>query len=94
MADIGSPPVTFYDTEAEALGHMNNLKSLEAAIAARSDEVNPYNEQIDELRKTAIQEISWDNINELTKTRDHQEFLLKLLTNKDSFIRKKLSTRT
>ena len=90
MADIGSPPVTFYDTEAEALGHMNNLKSLEAAIAARSDEVNPYIEQIDELKKTAIQEISWDNINELTKTRDHQEFLLKLLTNKDSFIRKKI----
>ena len=90
LADIGSPPITFYDTEAEALGHMNNLKSLEAAIAARSDEVNPYNEQIDELRKTAIQEISWDNINELTKTRDHQEFLLKLLTNKDSFIRKKI----
>ena len=90
LADIGSPPVTFYDTEAEALGHMNNLKSLESAIAARLDEVNPYNEQIDELRKTAIQEISWDNINELTKTRDHQEFLLKLLTNKDSFIRKKI----
>ena len=90
MADIGSPPVTFYDTEAEALGHMNNLKSLESAIAARLDEVNPYNEQIDELKKTAIQEISWDNINELTKTRDHQEFLLKLLTNKDSFIRKKI----
>lgn len=90
LADIGSPPVTFYDTEAEALGHMNNLTSLEAAIAARSDEVNPYIEQIDELKKTAIQEISWDNINELTKTRDHQEFLLKLLTNKDSFIRKKI----
>lgn len=90
LADIGSPPVTFYDTEAEALGHMNNLKSLEAAIAARSDEVNPYIEQINELKKTAIQEISWDNINELTKTRDHQEFLLKLLTNKDSFIRKKI----
>ncbi len=90
LADIGSPPVTFYDTEAEALGHMNNLKSLESAIAARSDEVNPYIEQIDELKKTAIQEISWDNINELTKTRDHQEFLLKLLTNKDSFIRKKI----
>lgn len=90
LADIGSPPVTFYDTEAEALGHMNNLKSLESAIAARLDEVNPYNEQIDELKKTAIQEISWDNINELTKTRDHQEFLLKLLTNKDSFIRKKI----
>ena len=49
-----------------------------------------YQEQIDELRNTALQEISWDNINDLTVTKDHQEFLLRLLTNKDSFIRKKI----
>jgi DNA repair exonuclease SbcCD ATPase subunit len=29
-------------------------------------------------------------VNELTKLKDHQEFLHKLLTNKDSFIRKKI----
>ena len=34
--------------------------------------------------------MSWDQVNELTLTKDHQEFLLKLLTNKDSFIRKKI----
>ena len=83
-------PNTFYDTEAEALGHKNNLESLERRLVERADDSNPYDEQIDELRKTAIQEINWNVVNELTKLKDHQEFLLKLLTNKDSFIRKKI----
>ena len=83
-------PHTFYDTEAEALGHKNNLDSLEKSLTAKIDEANPYQEQIEELKKTAIQEINWNGINELTRVKDHQEFLHKLLTNKDSFIRKKI----
>jgi DNA repair exonuclease SbcCD ATPase subunit len=83
-------PQTFYDIEAEALGHKNNLGNLEKQLTTKIDEKNPYEEQIEELKKTAIQEISWDNINELTKLKEHQEFLYKLLTNKDSFIRKKI----
>ena len=42
------------------------------------------------METTAVQEISWDSINELTRLQQHQEFLLKLLTNKDSFIRKRI----
>lgn len=88
--DIPRRPNTFYDTEAEALGHKNNLDSLEKSLTIRADELNPYQEQIEELKKTAIQEINWEIVNALTKLKDHQEFLLKLLTNKDSFIRKKI----
>jgi len=88
--DAPRMPATFYDTEAEALGHKNNLDSLEKSLTTRADELNPYEEQIEELKKTAIQEINWDIINALTKLKDHQEFLHKLLTNKDSFIRKKI----
>ena len=83
-------PETFYDTEAEALGHKNNLDGLEKSLTTKIDELNPYEEQIIELKKTAIQEINWEAVNALTKLKDHQEFLLKLLTNKDSFIRKKI----
>ena len=83
-------PTTFYDTEAEALGHKNNLGRLETSLMSKVDELNPYQEQIVELKKTAIQELRWENINELTKLKDHQEFLHKLLTNKDSFVRKKI----
>ena len=83
-------PITFYETEAEALGHKNNLESLENKLTDRVDENNPYAEQVEELKNSALQEISWDVVNELTKLKDHQEYLLKLLTNKDSFIRKKI----
>ncbi len=88
--DVPHKPITFYDTEAEALGHKNNLDQLERSLSQKVDEENPYQEQIDELNKTAIQEIDWNSINELTKLKDHQEFLHKLLTNKDSFVRKKI----
>lgn len=87
---LDRPPTTFYDTEAEALGHKNNLENLEKTLLGKVDEKNPYDEQIEELKKTAIQEISWEIINTLTTYKDHQEFLHKLLTNKDSFIRKKI----
>jgi DNA repair exonuclease SbcCD ATPase subunit len=93
VAAIGAlphKPQTFYDTEAEALGHKNNLDGLEKSLTAKIDEQNPYEEQIEELNNTAIQEINWNEVNALTKLKDHQEFLHKLLTNKDSFIRKKI----
>ena len=83
-------PTTFYETEAEALGHKNNLASLEKALESKAIENNPYAEQIEDLKHTALQAISWDGINELTKLKEHQEFLHKLLTNKDSFVRKKI----
>lgn len=90
IADTGRRPVSFYETENEAFGHKNNVDNLECALSDKADDVNPYEDQVEELKKTALQLISWDNVNELIKTRDHQEFLLKLLTNKDSFIRKKI----
>ncbi|NDG31814.1 hypothetical protein EB118_17300 [bacterium] len=83
-------PIVFYDTEAEALGHKNNLSNLEKSLLEKASESNPFDEQIQELQQTAIQEIDWTVINNLTKLKDHQEFLLKLLTNKDSFIRKRI----
>ena len=90
IGELPRKPITFYDTESEALGHKNNLDQLEKNLTTRIDELNPYEEQIVELNHTAIQEINWAIVNELTKLKDHQEFLHKLLTNKDSFIRKKI----
>jgi DNA repair exonuclease SbcCD ATPase subunit len=90
LGELAKRPQPFYETEAEALGHKNNLDNLEKALTSKIDEANPYQEQIEELKQTAIQEISWDRVNQLTSLKDHQEFLYKLLTNKDSFIRKKI----
>lgn len=90
IGDVNTRPNTYYDTIEQALKHQNNLKTLETQLTIKSGESDPYQEQIDELRNTAIQDISWDHINELSLLKDHQEFLLKLLTSKDSFIRKKI----
>ncbi len=88
--DLPARPETYYETEQEALGHQNNLANLEKSLEDKIAEINPYVEQIDELKNSALQALDWEPINELTKLKDHQEFLLKLLTNKDSFIRKKI----
>ena len=83
-------PLTFYETESEAFDHKNNLENLIKSLETKANDSNPYDEQIEELKNTAIQEIKWDTINELSKVKDHQEFLHKLLTNKDRFVRKKI----
>jgi len=90
IGELGKQPDTYYETVEEALKHQNNLKTLETQLTVRAGEVDPYQDQIDELMETAMQEITWDKINELGSLKDHQEFLLKLLTSKDSFIRKKI----
>lgn len=90
IGDISARPNTYYDTVEEALKHQNNLKTLETNLVIKAGEHDPYQEQIDDLRNTALQEINWDKVNQLTLLKEHQEFLLKLLTSKDSFIRKKI----
>ncbi len=90
LGEVASVPATYYDTVEEALKHQNNLKTLETQLTIRAGEEDPYQEQIDELLNTAMQEITWDRVNEYNTVKDHQEFLLKLLTSKDSFIRKKI----
>lgn len=90
LGELSTRPNTYYETVEEALKHQNNLTTLENQLLLKADETDPYQEQIDELRNTALQEINWDTVNELSNEKDHQEFLLKLLTNKDSFIRKKI----
>ena len=90
IGDINGKPTVFYDTAKEAYDHRQNVDSLKQALANKQDDVDPYQTQIDELNNTAMQEIDWTPVNDLTDYKEHQDFLLKLLTNKDSFIRKKI----
>jgi DNA repair exonuclease SbcCD ATPase subunit len=90
IGEVTARPDTYYDTVEQALKHQNNLKTLETQLTVKAGETDHYQEQIDELTDTALQEISWDRVNELNSLKEHQEFLLKLLTSKDSFIRKKI----
>ena len=90
LGDLGVCPTVTYDNLEEALNHKNTLAGLEKDLSIKEVETNPYEEQITELQSTAVQEIDWNTVNDLTKVKDHQEFLYKLLTNKDSFVRKRI----
>jgi DNA repair exonuclease SbcCD ATPase subunit len=90
IGDINGKPNTFYERAKEAYDHRTNVDSLKQALTSKENEVDPYQAQINELNNSAIQQINWEIVNQLTGFKEHQEFLLKLLTNKDSFIRKKI----
>ena len=83
-------PVTHYDTEAEAIKHSSQVDSLLTQITNKHAEPDPYGEQITDMQNKALQEVSYAALNELVRVQDHQDFLLKLLTSKDSFVRKKI----
>jgi ABC-type lipoprotein export system ATPase subunit len=88
--EVGPQPVTHYDTELHAVEHRSTVNNLLDTIAKKGEETDPYTDQIEEMQKQALQTVSYDTINNLTRVQEHQEFLLKLLTSKDSFIRKKI----
>jgi len=90
IGDINGKPTTFYDSAKEAYEHRSNVDNLKQTLDTKIAEEDPYTAQITDLNETAIQKVDWGVVNELTSYKEHQEFLLKLLTNKDSFIRKKI----
>jgi len=83
-------PTTYYSELSRAYEHRSSIQQIEKQIETKLEETDQYAEQITNLRKSGLKIISWDKMNEFTSMRDHQKFLLKLLTNKDSFIRKKI----
>jgi len=90
LGEPGAIPQVFYDNKEDAINHRNSINNLQEQLTAKSIEIDPYAEQIEEMQTQAVEEIDYNLINELANVKDHQEFLLKLLTNKDSFIRKRI----
>ena len=87
---LGDRPRTKYQDVADAAAHKNNLENIRKQLEAKAQEEDPYQEQIEAMRNTALALVSWDEINRVSKLLEHQEFLLKLLTSKDSFVRKRI----
>ena len=90
LGSLGKQPITHYDKISDAYNHKTTLDTLSNQLESKLTETNQYIEQIETLKDKGLQEINWNKINELNNLKEHQEFLLKLLTNKDSFIRKKI----
>lgn len=90
IGNLGDRPRTKYQDVADAAAHKNNLENIRKQLDAKVQEEDPYQEQIEAMRNTALALVSWDEINRVSKLLEHQEFLLKLLTSKDSFVRKRI----
>ena len=93
LKELGKPgpaPVTYYDKEADAFEHRASLGTILGQLQAKEEEADPYTEQIAEMETKALEEIDYDEMNRLVSLRDHQDFLLKLLTSKDSYVRKRI----
>ena len=90
IGDLGNTPDTYYDNIDEAYNHKGSLKDLKRQLSQTETKHDPYEEQIIELNKSAIQKIDYNKINEKEDLFRHQEFLYKLLTAKDSFIRTRI----
>jgi len=87
---LGPQPVTHYDTETQAVEHRSKVANLLSQIETKASETDPYSDQITDMESNAVQAIDFEAINKLTKTAEHQKFLLDILTSKDSFVRKKI----
>ncbi len=90
LEKLGDKPETFYETIEDAYNHKSDLEICSKELETVRSQSNPYLEQIKSLEKTGLQDVDFEILNELVKMKEHQEFLLKLLTSNDSFIRKKI----
>ena len=90
VGDLGQMPETYYDTIDEAFNHKGSLQDLKRQLEQTEKKEDTYAEQIAEMKKSAIQDVDYEKANELEDLHRHQEFLYKLLTAKDSFIRTRI----
>ena len=67
-----------------------NITRLDDKLKELKTAKNPHQESYKELLGVELEPIDMDTINHLDKLLTHQNYLLKLLTKKDSFIRKNL----
>lgn len=90
IGKMSRAPKVNYDDINDAVNHKSTLETIQDQFERRALELDPYIEQVEHLKTTALETIDFENMNALTKLLEHQEFLLKLLTSKDSFIRKRI----
>ena len=90
LDNLGPAPHVRYANINDAVNHKSSLENLRSQLDQRVDDQDPYLDQIDTLRNIALEEVKWDRINSANRKLEHQEFLYKLLTNKDSFVRRRI----
>ena len=92
MDEIASVELTYASIE-EAASAGATLTAYEDQLSDTKKDVNPHTESIESLKKEAIKEVSNTGVKELKKLIKHYDFLISLLTDKDSYIRKQIIDR-
>jgi DNA repair exonuclease SbcCD ATPase subunit len=83
-----------YDTETQLINDLNKINVLKDELVKLEAGTNPHTETLDDLSNMKFDEDNYKKIDELEKEILHQKFLYKLLTKKDSFIRKSLLSKS
>jgi DNA repair exonuclease SbcCD ATPase subunit len=77
----------------ELLQIKNENNNIRGKLETAKSTTNPHEDSYQELLNADLENINYDDINTLTKALEHQKLLLKLLTKKDSFVRRSLLQR-
>lgn len=79
-----------FDSERQMIQKQSELESLHKQLSIEKARVNPYTESLNQIKAMKLPETKEKDLDKLSKLMEHQDFLVKLLTKKDSFIRKSL----
>ena len=81
LSDLGPQPQVFYDKKEDAINHKNTVANLKQQLESKTNDIDPYAEQIQEMETQAVEEINYDTINELANVKDHQQTRIALYVN-------------
>jgi DNA repair exonuclease SbcCD ATPase subunit len=91
---IEAKSVLVYSSLTEATKMEQIILGAQEKIDYLLNQSNPHTEAYEQLKLIAIKKINYSEIDELKREIEHQQFLLKLLTDKNSFIRRRIINRT
>lgn len=85
-------------TKIKNLVELQKLKAsstiIQEKLRANEESKNPHIEAYEKLNQEILEKIDYSKLDELKSDLEHQKFLTKLLTDKNSFIRKNIISRT
>lgn len=71
-----------------------NLAALRTKLEQLKQATNPHEEALKELEAEKVDAVDTKKVDQLRRRLDHQNFLLKLLTDKNSFLRRRIINQT
>ena len=90
----GAKELMKFSSLSEAVRAEANAQTAQQRIDELVNATNPHVEAYEALKHHAVKKVSYEVLDELKKEQEHQQFLLKLLTDKNSFIRRRIINRT